>query len=60
VDSIATLSGSEFHDEDKSSYNLIYRRVTTVVTEKDSNRYVTISVSPSRQSDIKKSLCHCI
>jgi len=39
---VETLSG----DISRKISRLIYRRVTTVVTEKDSNRYVAISNSP--------------
>jgi len=53
---VETLSG----DISRKISRLIYRRVTTVVTEKDSNRYVAISNNPFRQSDIKKSLYHCV
>lgn len=40
---------------------LIYRRVTTVVSEKGSNGNMVISENPPRhQSNIKKSLYHCV
>lgn len=55
--SVATLSGLVI----PAKINLlIYRRVTTVVSEKDSNRNMAISENPSRQSNIKKSLCYCV